>query len=86
MKKYISFFLLFLPKIAFASNFGDLPSVLPFFWLAIVISIFWAVAKAMKPVENSDKKKFEFAAYFLYQTLGIVLSFILIVVLWLITL
>jgi len=86
MKFLIGLFSLLFSSIVLASNFGDLPSVLPFFGLALVISFFVAIAKAMKSVEGSKDKKFHFFTYFLYQVFGIVLSFVLIVVLWLGTL
>lgn len=86
MKLYVGLLVLFTPVMALASNFGDLPSVLPVFWIGIIISIFVAIAKAMKPVEDSEERQFRISAYLLYQFLGVVLSFFLTVALWLSTL
>jgi len=86
MNIYVGLLFLFTPVMALGSNFGDLPSVLPVFWIAIIISIFVAIAKAMKPVENSEERKFRISTYLQYQFLGVVLSFFLTVALWLSTL
>lgn len=74
------------PEIVFASNFGDLPRVLPAFWLALIASFVIAAIKSMKPTESSAQKRFSIGTYFLYQIIGIILSFVLIIVLWLFTL
>lgn len=78
--------ILLIPDTVWASNFGDLPSVLPFFWSAIIISFFVALAKSFVQVEGQSSKQFRPARFIGYLILGVVCSFVLIVVLWLSTL
>ncbi|WP_430461025.1 hypothetical protein ACQUQU_17630 [Thalassolituus sp. LLYu03] len=95
MKTLFVFLLLLCPGVALASNFGDLPAVLPVFWLALIVSFFIAVSKASAPAtERTDtdadaapkKPGFDIGAFVLYQLLGVVLSVVLLVILWIFTL
>ena len=71
---------------ALASDFGDLPRVLPVFWLAVVVSFFIAWAKSMQPAEDDNRKRFSPGLFVLYLILGLLGSCVLTVVLWMFTL
>lgn len=71
---------------ALASNFGDLPKVLPFFWLALFSAVFVAAAKASTKDAETEKTHFNVGIFLLYLIAGGFLSCVFIILLWLATL
>lgn len=65
-----------------ASNFGDLPRVLPFFWLALFGSCLFAVSKASQADAQTGKRHFDVVIFLLWLLLGAFLSGVLLAVLW----
>ena len=59
MKKILSLnlavFLSLISNIVSASNFGNLPSVLPVFWLSLLVSFFVALSKSFVAIEGLQK-------------------------------
>jgi hypothetical protein len=69
-------------NVVLASNFGDLPAVLPFFGLSLLVSFFVALAKSLVAIEGSSKRQFRPGRFFGFIALGFVAGFVLIVILW----
>ena len=67
-----------------ASNFGNLPAILPIFWLGIIISIIVAIILGRKKDQEEDSFKFE--NFFTSFLIGISLTFAISILLWLTTL
>lgn len=76
----------FIAMPAMASNFGDLPRVLPFFWLALFAAVLFAASKASTKDGETQKTHFNVGIFLLYLIVGGFLSCVLIIVLWLATL
>lgn len=72
--------ILLFPNIVFASNFGNLPSVIPIFFIGFLISIGVAIAKATSP--ENKYKGFNFGPFFGYFFLGTFISLIVTIILF----
>ncbi len=86
MKTLYGLILLFIPCQAYASNFGDLPRVLPVLYIGLVASLFVALYKAMEHGERGELSKFNILIFMGTLSIGVLISFLLTAIMWLFTL
>ena len=82
MKLVFSLFFLLLSSNSFASNFGDLPSVLPIFWLGVIVSFLIAFFKAKEKKEEIQDQSFRGGVFCVYLFGGLGISFVLLIILF----
>lgn len=74
-----------LPSEVKASNFGDLPSVLPIFWLAVIASVVVAFWKARDATKQESEGRSSVGTFLGIVFAGLFASLILLVILFLFT-
>lgn len=78
--------LMFAASSAFASNFGDLPAVLPVFFLGLAFSFAWAIWSADKAKSQDESSGFRWGVFFGVLVVGSLFSLVLLVAAFLLTL
>ncbi|ANO52039.1 hypothetical protein BA177_13265 [Woeseia oceani] len=68
-----------LPASASASNFGDLPSVLPVFWVGLCVSLVVAVIKSQVPATEQRAARFSVGRLLAVFAIGAFISFLILV-------
>jgi hypothetical protein len=81
-RRHAGFFLCLWVSPVLASNFGDLPKVLPVFWIGLFVSIIMAAGKASQQNTETGKTRFDIVMFLLYLLLGTFCSGVLLAILW----